>query len=158
MLYHKIIDLISKQLGDELVSDTEMLSYMDRVIDDINARLNTTFPTFTEYKEDNPDIISTALDYTAIPDKYIRTVVVPGAAFKFYTTDEEGGYSSPKYEEDYKLGMFYMERDFSFNVPAEYRGDVEYGDEGYPVGSQGFLSITGSDNGLIVPTRPGGFW
>ena len=158
MLYNKIVDLISKQLGDELVTESEMLGYMDRVIDDINARLNTTFPTFTEFKEDNAEIESTSLNYTAIPDKYIRTVVIPGAAFKFYTTDEEGGYSSPKYEEDYKQGMFYMERDFSFNVPERYRGDVEYGEDDYPSDEQGYLNIAGSDPGLIVSRRPGGFW
>ena len=145
MKYNAIINLISKQLGDELISETEMLGYMDRVIDDINTRLNTTFPTFTDYKEANPDLDTYNLDYTAIPDKYIRTVVVPGAAFKYYTTDEEGGYSSPKYEEDYNQGLFYMLRDYSYKVPAEYRAD-----------EQGYIDIYDQDIGLSVPPYPGG--
>lgn len=127
MKYSTMLNLISKQLGDELVSESEMLGYMDRVIDDINAQLNATFPTFTDYKEANAGTPDSELDYRAIPDKYIRTVVIPGTAFKYYTTDEEGGYSAPKYEEDYNNGLFYMLRDYSFSIPAEYRAD----DQGY---------------------------
>lgn len=152
MKYSTIITLISKHLGDELVSESEMLSYMDRVIDDINARLNTVFPTFTEFKEqqfdyERPESDVLELDYTAIPDKYIRTVVIPGAAFKYYTTDEEGGYSAPKYEEDYRQGLFYMERDYSFSIPQEYRAD-----------DQGFVDMQGMDQGLVVPPRRGGIF
>lgn len=155
MKYNVMIDLISKHLGDELVSEGEMLSYMDRVIDDINARLNTVFPTFTEFKEQQFDYERSLeeptnvldLDYTAIPDKYIRTVVIPGAAFKYYTTDEEGSYAAPKYEEDYKQGLFYMERDYSFRIPQEYRAD-----------DQGYIDMHGLDGGLIVPPRRGGIF
>ena len=155
MKYNVIINLISKHLADEIVSESEMLSYMDRVIDDINTRMNTIFPTFTEYKEANPDIDNTVLDYTAIPDKYIRTVIIPGTAFKFYTTDEEGGYASPKYEEDYNNGLFYMLRDFSFNVPEKYQADVAYADGDYPVDQQGYINL-GTDAGLWIPPRRGG--
>ncbi len=153
MKYNTIIDLVSKHLADEIVSESEMLSYLDRVIDDINARLNTVFPTFTEFKERQFDYESKEdstlidLDYTAIPDKYIRTVIIPGAAFKYYTTDEEGGYSSPKYEEDYKNGLFYMERDYSFSIPQEYRAD-----------EQGYVSLDMMDSGLVVPQRRGGIF
>ena len=145
MKYNTIIGLISKHLADELVSEDEMLSYMDRVIDDINAQLNTVFPTFTEYKELNPEEDITEIDYNIIPDKYIRTVVIPGAAYKYYTTDEEGGYSSPKYEEDYKQGLFYMLRDYSFSIPEEYRAD-----------SQGFVELGDLDTGLTTPYNGNG--
>ena len=56
MKYNVLVGLISKHLADEIVSEGEMLSYMDRVIDDINTRLNTIFPTFTDYKEDNKEL------------------------------------------------------------------------------------------------------
>lgn len=163
MRYNIIVNEISKRLGDELVSESEMLSYMDSVIDDVNSRLNTVFPTFTEFKEQNAGVESTLLDYNLIPDKYIRTVIIPGSAYKYYVTDEEGSYAAPKYEEAYREGLFYMERDYSFNVPAKYRGDVVYGDpdnpESYASGEQGFLNTTmpGADPGLTVP-RNGGFW
>ena len=139
MKYNTLVGLISKHLADEIVSESEMLSYMDRVIDDINTRLNSTFPTFTEYKEYNQDGIED-LDYTPIPDKYLRSVVVPGAAYKYYTTDEEGSYAAPKYEEEYRTALFYMERDFSFSIPQCYRAD-----------EQGYVEVEGSDSGLIVP-------
>ena len=140
MKYNVLVSLISKHLADEIVSEGEMLSYMDRVIDDINTRLNTVFPTFTEYKEDNKELTAELLDYTAIPDKYLRSVVVPGAAYKYYTTDEEGSYAAPKYEEEYRTALFYMERDFSFRIPEQYRAD-----------EQGYVEIEGSDSGLVIP-------
>lgn len=146
MLYNKIIELVSKHLADELVSESEMLSYMDRVIDDINNQMSTSFPTFTEFKEDNISIPATELDYNIFPDKYIRTVVVPGAAFKYYTTDEEGGYASPKYEEDYRQGLFYMLRDYSFSVPEKYRLD-----------NQGYINMNIVDDTDIVDFRGGLF-
>lgn len=148
MQYRTVVDLISKQLGGELVTEAEMLSYIDRVIDDINAQLNACFPTFTEFKTLNQsdDVTLLNLDYTPIPDKYIRTVIIPGAAFKFYTTDEEGAYAAPKYEEDYKQGMFYMVRDFSFSIPEEYQAE-----------EQGYVQMSGDNPGLIV-RRGGGFW
>lgn len=147
MKYNTIIGLISKHLADELVSEGEMLSYIDRVIDDINTRLNATFPTFSEFKEANANVDATMLEYTAIPDKYIRTVIIPGAAHKYYTTDEEGSYAAPKYEEDYNNGLFYMVRDFSFNIPEEYQAD-----------NQGFVDMPLMDAGLIVPPRRGGLF
>ena len=140
MKYNVLVSLISKHLADEIVSEGEMLSYIDRVIDDINTRLNTIFPTFTEYKEDNKELTAELLDYTAIPDKYLRSVVVPGAAYKYYTTDEEGSYAAPKYEEEYRTALFYMERDFSFRIPEQYRAD-----------EQGYVEIEGSDSGLVIP-------
>lgn len=147
MKYNTIIGLISKHLADELVSESEMLDYMDRVVDDINTRLNATFPTFTEFKEQNKDIDPILLDYTPIPDKYIRSVVIPGAAFKYYTTDEEGNYAAPKYAEEYELGLFYMVRDFSFSIPAEYQAD-----------EQGYIDMQGFNEGLNIPVQRGGIF
>ena len=146
MYYNKVTELIRKHLGDELVTETEMYNYIDRVIDDINAQLNTCFPTFTEFSDENSGLSGTLLDYTPIPDKYIRTVIVPGAAFKYYTTVEEGGMAAPKYEEDFRQGLFYMLRDYSFSVPAEYRAD-----------EQGYIDVEGDEAGLTVPFR-GGIW
>lgn len=146
MKYNTLISLISKHLADEIVGESEMLSYMDRVIDDINNKLNTTFPTFTEYKESSAGITNDILDYQVFPDKYQRSVVVPGTAFKYYTTDEEGMYAAPKYEEEYKEGLFHMLRDYSNNIPEEYRAN-----------DQGYVSISGSEPGLEVP-RVGGIW
>lgn len=148
MKYNTIIEIISKQLADELIGEAEMLSYMDRVIDDINARLDTVFPTFTEFKESNKGIDGAILDYNVIPDKYIRTVVIPGAASKYYTTDEEGGYAAPKYADDYEQGLFYMLRDYSFSVPAEYRAE-----------NQGFIEWDlGADGGLNASIDRGGIF
>lgn len=144
MFYSNVINLIRKHLGDELVTEAELYGYIDRVIDDINAQLNTCFPTFTEFSEENYGISGNLLDYTAIPDKYIRTVIVPGAAFKYYTTDEEGGLAAPKYEEDYRQGLFYMLRDYSFSVPAKYRAD-----------EQGFVELDEEEPGLVVSFKGG---
>lgn len=116
-----LIESINTQLAGELLSIGELKDFVDKAIDDINTRLNTKFPVLT-------DVMSRAqLEYTAIPDKYIRSVVIPGAAFKYYITDEEGAAVAPKYEEDYLKGLFYMERDYMPIVPEEYIETDEQG-------------------------------
>lgn len=149
MKYSIIVNLISKHLADEIISETEMLSYLDRVVDDINTRLNSTFLTFTEVKELSltADPEMSDFDYTEIPDKYIRSVVIPGAAFKFYTTDEEGSYAAPKYAEEYESGLFYMVRDFSFQIPADKQAD-----------NQGYVDMQDMDVGLNVSNHLGGIF
>lgn len=116
-----LIESINTQLAGELLSIGELKDFVDKAIDDINTRLNTKFPVLT-------DVMSQAqLEYNAIPDKYIRSVVIPGAAFKYYITDEEGAAVAPKYEEDYLKGLFYMERDYMPIVPEEYIETDEQG-------------------------------
>jgi len=106
---------------------------MDSVIDDINAQLNSKFPTFSdvivEEGVNNPD-------YQAIPDKYLRSVVVVGAAVKYYEADEEGNPSATSFVQDYRQQLFYMLRDFSFSIPYEYRAVT-----------QGFINISNEDMG-----------
>ena len=113
-----LVNLINHKLADELLSQTQLLMHMDSVIDDINAQLNSTFPTFSEgiQKEgvNNPD-------YQYIPDKYLRSVVVVGAATKYYEIDEEGNITAQLFAQDYRQQLFYMLRDFSMSIPEEYR-------------------------------------
>ena len=125
-----LVNLINHKLADELLSQTQLLMHMDSVIDDINAQLNSTFPTFSEViqKEgvNNPD-------YQYIPDKYLRSVVVVGAATKYYEIDEEGNATAQLFAQDYRQRLFYMLRDFSMSIPEEYRakdqGIIGLGDE-----------------------------
>lgn len=126
-----LIESINTQLAGELLSIGELKDFVDKAIDDINTRLNTKFPVLS-------DVLGKQLEYTAIPDKYIRTVVIPGAAFKFYTTDEEGAAVAPKYEEEYLKGLFYMERDYMAIVPEEYLETDEQGHIPDPHFSQHF--------------------
>ena len=113
-----LVNLINHKLADELLSQTQLLMHMASVIDDINAQLNSTFPTFSEViqKEgvNNPD-------YQYIPDKYLRSVVVVGAATKYYEIDEEGNITAQLFAQDYRQQLFYMLRDFSMSIPEEYR-------------------------------------
>lgn len=118
-----IINTINTQLAGELLSIGELVVFIDKAIDDINTRLNTKFPTLSDLIRDDVQTVQ----YTAIPDKYIRTVVIPGAVFKYYTTDEEGAAVAPKYEEEYLKGLFYMERDYLNLVPEEFQDTHDQG-------------------------------
>jgi len=122
-----IVTLVNRKLANELLSQTELLIHMDSVIDDINAQLNSMFPTFSEVIAEEQ---VTNPDYQAIPDKYLRSVVVVGAAVKYYEADEEGNQSAISFVQDYKQQLFYMLRDFSFSIPEEYRAE-----------NQGFLAL-----------------
>lgn len=122
-----LIQTINSQLAGELLSIGELTVFIDKAIDDINTRLNTKFPVLTDVIIKAQADGSTVFTYDAIPDKYIRTVVVPGAVFKYYTTDEEGAAVAPKYEEEFLKGLFYMERDYLNSIPEEYQDSIEQG-------------------------------
>lgn len=120
MTINKIVAAINAKLAGELYTIADLTIFIDSAIDDINTKLNTCFPVLSEM---DPGTV----EYTAIPDKYIRSVVIPGAAFKFYTMDEEGISSAPKYEEEFIQNLFYMERDYLMLVPEEFLADMQQG-------------------------------
>ena len=124
MLISRLIQNINNQLEDELLNINELCNVIDKAIDDINTRLNTKFPVLSDLLSDKDNPVT---EYTAIPDKYIRTVVIPGAVFKFYINDEEGAAVAPKHEEEYLKGLFYMERDYIPHVPEQYQDNPEQG-------------------------------
>jgi hypothetical protein len=102
----------------------ELVVHLDSVIDDINARLNSTFPAFSEFNNtDHPQYP----DYNFFPDKYIRSVIVPGAAYKFYVMDAEASTSAPEYQKEYYTNLFYMERDYLELVPEEFQAQEKQG-------------------------------
>lgn len=125
MKISNLVNLINKKLADELCSQNQLLIHMDSVIDDINAKLNSTFPTFTEVIAYNNGVNDP--DYQAIPDKYLRSVVVVGAANKYYEVDEEGNNTAPLFAQDYQQQLFYMLRDYSMCVPIQYRATEPQG-------------------------------
>lgn len=117
----------------EHLHPTDMLGYMDSVIDDINEDLQATFPTFsewTQYCTAHPELSLDANNYTAFPDSYIRKVVAPGAALKFYSNDEEGEQVASKFYIDYEKARANMVRDYLYLVPAHFQNN-----EGGSVGS-----------------------
>lgn len=129
-----IIQLVNAKLADEIIRESELLNYIDAVIDDINTRLDSIFPTVS-------DLINASgeadVDYNVFPDKYIRSVVVVGTAYKFYTTDEEGNMTAVQYGRDYTQALYYMERDYTFSVPELYRAE-----------NQGILDNDEKDTGI----------
>ena len=127
MLISTLVQNINSQLAGEMLSIGELTVFVDKAIDEINTRLNTKFPVLSDAIALIQAQGATSLEYKAIPDKYIRTVVVPGAVFKYYTTDEEGAAVAPKYEEEFLKGLFYMERDYLNLVPEEYQESLDQG-------------------------------
>lgn len=121
----QIVGLVNVKLAGETLTYTQMVSYLDDTINDINANLNACFPTFSQLY---PTLITDA-EYNAFPEQYITSVVVIGAALKFYTTDEEGISVAVSYQQEYERGLFYMVRDYSASVPEQYqavnRGYIE---------------------------------
>ena len=121
----QIVGLVNTKLAGETLTYNQMLSYLDETIIDINTQLNACFPTFSET---HPNLVSDAT-YNAFPDQYITSVVVIGAALKFYTTDEEGISVATGFQQEYDRGLFYMVRDYSASVPEQYqaknRGYIE---------------------------------
>lgn len=115
----KICKLVNQSLACEMLRQDELMLYMDKVIDDINSQLNSNYPTFSEYtSEFFPDYPN----YNVFPEKYIRSVVVPGAAYNFYKVDEEGNSTAPLFRQEYQTNLFYMVRDMMESVPPRFQG------------------------------------
>lgn len=119
----KIVQRVNNKLAGELLTYDMMKDYLDDVIDDINAKLSTNFPVFSDFTlEAYPDLYP---NYAFFPDRYIRSVVTLGAAYKFFVTDEEGLPTAQQYSYEYRDALFAMERDYSDLVPEEYRLDLK---------------------------------
>lgn len=129
-----IINRINLKLAGENLALWDLEVHLDAVIDDINAALNSKFPAFSEFTAtlypsgNNSGHVYP--NYTFFPEKYIRTVVIPGAAYKFYVTDEEGAFIAPSYQKEYQEGLFLMQRDYRHKVPPLYQ-DVAAEDESF---------------------------
>lgn len=114
MLITKIREGVNQALAGERLSMVELIPHLDYTIDQINQNMNTQFPVFSELAAD-------ATEYNAFPDIYIRTVVIPGAAWHYYVYDEEGIPTANQYSSIYETGKFNMLRDYTQYVPEEYQ-------------------------------------
>ena len=119
MTLTKITQRVNQYLAGENLSYSEIEIHLDSVMDDINHELDSTFPVFSEFPNTTPGYP----DYTFIPDRYIRSVVCLGAAFKFFLTDEEGAQVADRYDKEYQKALFMMKRDYSHKVPLEYQAE-----------------------------------
>ena len=118
MHINQIVRFVNDKLAGEMLMYDQLLIHLDSVIDDINTALNANFPAFSEFTS---DLFPKYPNYNFFPDKYIRSVVVVGAAYKFYSTDEEGAQVAPEYGYQYRDNLFYMVRDYSMNVPEMFQ-------------------------------------
>ena len=147
MLKSTIRDLFNEKLAGEMFEYSEIVPYLDLVIDEINADLSSNFPAFSEftetgfpgYKADtyttydvqgNPVSVDSNRkaavyqNYDLFPDKYIRSVVIPGAAYKWFSVDEEGASTAPLFQQEYEKARFEMVRDYIDLVPYEFQNDL----------------------------------
>jgi hypothetical protein len=114
MKLQEIVNSLNELLAGERHSYAQLKRFLDRTIDDINQQLNSTFPAFSEMPEGKAE-------YDYFPDRYIRSVVLQGAAWYYFTTDEEGNQTAPQYMMNYERALYYMLRDHFNSVPEEYQ-------------------------------------
>ena len=129
MLIDDIIKTVNRMLAGEVLTYDRAIVYLDEVVDEINGKLSSCFPTISEevsrLEEEAGETVSiSVIDYSYFPAKYIRGVLCKGAAYKFYTQDEEGIASANQFGWDYKDALFEMLRDFVAYVPEEYMNDT----------------------------------
>ena len=116
-----IVKLTNTYLAGEQLVYQKLVPFYDAVIDDINSRLNSTYPAFSTLGFTHLDSEDATYDY--FPDRYVRSVVALGAAHKFYEMDEEGVVYDVSYEQDYERNLFYMTRDYIDQVPDMFQSD-----------------------------------
>lgn len=127
MTFVKLIEYINVSLSGEMLQYQDLELILDDSIDDVNDTLNSTFPTFSEIYHAGRDGYVDEDGVLFFPDRYMRSVIIPMAAYKFYMMDEEGVPSAPAYYAKYKEGLFKMLRDFLDHVPEKYRRDSHIG-------------------------------
>jgi len=137
MLINDIVLRVNKKLAGEMFSYAQIRDYLDSVIDDINIQLGSIFPAFSELE-------TSVSDYNYFPDRWIRQVVIPGAAWYFFVTDEEGISTATQFQYDYERGLFYMQRDYFALVPEEYQGTGDGSVELEEATSVGGLNVDGA--------------
>lgn len=120
MRINDIVRLINKKLADSTYNYYDLRPYMDEAIDAINEQLQSCYPAFSEIPEN-------ATNYNYFPDRYIRTVIVSGAAHFFYLADEEGINATPALTNQYLVNLTNMQRQFAPLVPMEYRDSTSIG-------------------------------
>lgn len=123
MRLQDLVRLVNNRLAGEQLTFEQLRAFLDDTIFDINTRLDTKFPLFSEFN--NETYPEQYPNYNFFPDQYIRSVVSMGAAYKFYISDEEGIDTAPKYGQEYAKNLFYMERDYINLVPDIWRVDAQ---------------------------------
>ena len=121
MKIRDIVKLTNTYLTGEQLVYQKLIPFYDAVIDDINSRLNSTYPAFSSLGFTSLDGDDAVYDY--FPDRYLRSVVALGGAHKFYEMDEEGVVYDTSYEQDYEKNLFYMTRDYIDQVPEIFQSD-----------------------------------
>lgn len=121
MKVNEILKRVNKHLAGEQLVYSQIEEFLDSVIDDINAKLNSKFPAFSELQAGQ--YVGGEVDYNYFPEQYIRSVVIPGAAYKFYIMDEEGMSTAEQFGYDYEKALFMMMRDYIELVPEEYQSE-----------------------------------
>lgn len=125
MLIRDLVRLTNTYLAGEQLVYQKLVPFYDAVIDDINNRLSSTYPSFSSL--DLKELDTNTAEYSFFPDQYLRSVVALGAAHKFYEMDEEGVTYDMAYEQDYETNLFYMTRDHLDHVPRIYQSDTTGG-------------------------------
>ena len=116
MLLTDIKNLTNSRLAGEQLSYSTLLPYFDAVVDEINSKMHSCFKTFSEV---NKTGIGNPASYEEFPDRYIRTVVCIGAAYKWYIDDEEGIETAAALGMQYENNLFIMLRDYGPLIPEE---------------------------------------
>jgi hypothetical protein len=117
MTYLEMKKQLNTMLNGELVPWKKLIQHINYAIDEINTAMNTLFPIV----DPESSAMDMDTDYTAIPDKYIRTAVLPGAVHHYYMVDDEGTTPEIDFARQFEAGKFFMLRDYSCAVPDEYK-------------------------------------
>lgn len=146
--------IMNNYITTEVLHDVDVIGYMDIVIDDINDRMQTAFPVFSEWplfveawNANHPDDLLDPAYYSAIPRNYLRSVVAPGTAVNFFTSDEEGEQVAGKNYFAYERNISKMVSDYMELVPDIYIGNTAgYITTTYPSNSE----VTVNGEGVVV--------
>ena len=128
MTHSDILKELNTTLAGEYLTWKQARPHLQWALDKLNDDLDTVFPDLGDtleytYPDDEDGTTHTGYDY--IPDKYIRAVLINGAAHHFYMVDDEGMTSEVTFAQEMREGLFKALRDYSAYIPNKYFKDAD---------------------------------
>jgi hypothetical protein len=112
------ITRIANNYTDEVFTNLVCLDFANETIAKINVSIGATLPYFSLVTG-----TTDSADYTALPEEWIRTVVVPYVCYSIKLSDGSINESQINFLQRYENGLKELRKNKKLAIAEEYRGE-----------------------------------
>jgi hypothetical protein len=114
------ITRIANNYTDEVFTNLVCLDFANETIAKINVMIGATLPYFLLIPG---SATSESADYTALPEEWIRTVIVPYVCYSIKLSDGSINESQVNFLQRYENGIKELRKNKKLAIAEEYRGE-----------------------------------